>query len=130
LAPLVTLDVNRMIKLKPKDKIKLYGGYDMNPPWLKDRECHFATVLRFIDNKIEKRKNDERLSAVIEFDNEFEFNGLKGKFGIIMGRWEGQKWETKGVVHVYLLEYEIMAKDEMTQENSRWVESHASYETI
>ena len=122
--------VSRMKKLKPKDKIKLYGGYDMDPPWLKDRDYHYATVLRFIDNKIEKRKNDERLSAVIEFDNDFEFKGFKGKFGVIMGRLEGQQWETKGTVHVYLLLSEIMKQEEMTEENSRWVESHASYEKM
>jgi hypothetical protein len=102
----------------------------MYPPLLKDRQCHYATVLRFIDNRIEKRKNDERLSAIIEFDDEFEFKGLKGKFGAITGRWEGQQWETKGVVHVYLLEKEIFEINEMTTDNSRWVESHASYEKL
>ena len=102
----------------------------MEPAWLKGQECHFATVLRFIDNKIPKRKNDERLSAVIEFDDELEFKGLKGKFGLIMGRWEGQKWETKGIVHVHLLDHEIIDQEEMTKENSRWIESHASYEKI
>jgi hypothetical protein len=57
-----------MNKLKPGDRIKLFGGYDMDPRWLKDRDCYYATVLKFFDNKIEKRKGDERLSAVIEFD--------------------------------------------------------------
>jgi len=102
----------------------------MDPPWLKDRQCYFATVLRFTDNKIEDRTNDERLSVVIEFDHDFQFKGLKGKFGLILGRWKGQQWETEGVVHVYLLDAEIMKQEEMTRENSRWVESHASYERI
>ena len=59
-----------MKKLLPGDKIKLFGGYDMAlPPWLKDHEYYLATVLRFIDNKTEGRKDDERLSAFIEFSD-------------------------------------------------------------
>ena len=119
-----------MQKLKPGDRIRLFDGYDMDPPWLKNRECYCATVLRFIDNKIEKRSGDEGLSAVIEFDDEFEFKGFKGKFGILLGRWEGQLWEAKGVVHVYLLAVEIKQQEEMTRENSYHIESHASYEKL
>ena len=102
----------------------------MDPPWLKDHDCYYAKVLRFFDNQIEKRTGDERLSAVIEFDEEIEFEGLRGMFGVILGRWEGQKWKTSGVVHVYLVGKEISEATEMTKENSRWMESHASYEKI
>jgi len=102
----------------------------MDPPWLKGRDCHYARILRFIDSRIEGRTGDERLSAVIEFDEEIELKGLRGKFGVILGRWEGQEWEATGVVHVDLLEVEISEVSEMTRENSRWVESHASYERI
>ena len=119
-----------MEKLKPGDRIRLFGGYDMDPHWLKNREYYFATILRFIDNTIEKRATDERLSAVIEFDDELEVKGLKGKFGILLGRWEGQLWEAKGVVHVYLLAAEIKQQEEMARQNSRHVESHASYEKL
>ena len=121
---------SRTNKLKPGDRIKLFGGYDMDPPWLKGRDCHYARILRFIDSRIEGRTGDERLSAVIEFDEEIELKGLRGKFGVILGRWEGQEWEATGVVHVDLLEVEISEVSEMTRENSRWVESHASYERI
>jgi len=124
------LEEAHMQKLRPGDRIKLFGGYDMFPPWLKARECYFAKVLRFIDNKIERRKDDSQLSVIIEFDDELELKGLKGKFGLLLGRWEGQLWETKGVVHVYLLDSGIMRQEEMTRDNSRWVESHASYEKI
>jgi len=119
-----------MHELKPGDRIRLFGGYDMDPHWLKNRGCHFATILRFIDNNIAKRSHDERLSAVIEFDDGFECKGFKGKFGILLGRWEGQLWEAKGVVHVYLLAAEIKQQEEMTRENSCHIESHASYEKL
>jgi hypothetical protein len=119
-----------MNKLKPGDRIKLFGGYDMDPRWLKDRDCYYATVLKFFDNKIEKRKGDERLSAVIEFDDLVTFEGLQGKYGVILGRWEGQLWERKGVVHVHLIDREVSDSSEITKDNSRWMESHASYECI
>ena len=85
-----------MNKLQPGDRIRLFGGYDMVPLWLRDRDCYSATVLKFFDNRIEKRKGDERLSAVIEFDDPVSFEGLQGKFGVITGRWEGQLWEKQG----------------------------------
>jgi hypothetical protein len=119
-----------MNKLRPGDRIRLFGGYDMVPLWLRDRDCYSATVLKFFDNRIEKRKGDERLSAVIEFDDPVSFEGLQGKFDVITGRWEGQLWEKQGVVHVYLTEREISEPSELDNANSRWMESHASYECI
>jgi len=102
----------------------------MDPPWLREHDSFHATVLKFFDNEIENRKGDERLSAVIQFDDPVTFDGLEGKYGVILGRWEGQKWEKKGVVHVHLLDREISGPSEITKDNSRWMESHASYECI
>jgi len=102
----------------------------MDPPWLREHDSFHATVLKFFDNNIENRKGDERLSAVIEFDDPLSFDGLEGKYGVILGRWEGQKWEKKGVVHVHLLDREISGPSEITKDNSRWMESHASYECV
>lgn len=119
-----------MERLKPGQRIKLFDGYDMDPPWLKGRDCYYAEVIRFFDNRIEKRTGDERLSAVIQFDDEIEFEGLTGTYGVITGRWEGQRWKTSGVVHVYLLKSEIHDASEITADNSCWMESHASYEKV
>jgi hypothetical protein len=119
-----------MNRLEPGNRIKLFGGYDMDPPWLREHDSFHATVLKFFDNEIENRKGDERLSAVIQFDDPVTFDGLEGKYGVILGRWEGQKWEKKGVVHVHLLDREISGPSEITKDNSRWMESHASYECI
>jgi hypothetical protein len=117
-------------RLEPGDRIRLFGGYDMEPRWLGDRDCYYATVLGFFDNRIEKRTGDERLSAAIEFDQPLSFEGLEAKFGVILGRWEGQRWERKGVVHVCLVEREISDSSQITKDNSRWMESHASYECL
>ncbi len=119
-----------MNRLQAGDRIKLFGGYDMYPLWLQDRTHYFATVLGFFDNEIEGRDGDLRLSATIEFEEEIEFKGLTGKFGFIMGRWEGQQWLRTGVVHVHLSSIKIVKAGQITEENSRWMESHASYEAV
>jgi hypothetical protein len=119
-----------MDRLQVDDRIKLFGGYEMYPLWLRDKTHHFATVLGFFDNQIEGRDGDERLSATIKFDEELEFEGLTGKFGFIMGRWVGQKWLRSGVVHVHLSNIKVVEVKQATEENSRWMESHASYEAV
>ena len=119
-----------MDKLKVGDRIKLSGGYDMKPPWLKGGTGYFASVTGLFDNGIEKRKGDERLSASIEFEDEMEHKGLKGKYGFILGRWEGQEWETSGTVHCYITTIPVTKAGDITQDNSVWAESHAHYERI
>lgn len=119
-----------MERLQVGDRIKLFGGYEMYPLWMRDKEYYFATVLGLFDNEIEGRVGDERLSATIEFDEEIEFEGLKGKYGYIMGRWEKQQWLRSGTVHVHLTDVRIDEAAQITKENSRWMESHARYEVV
>lgn len=117
-----------MKRLKVGDRIKLSGGYDMDPPWLKGGNGYYAKVTGFFDNGIEKRKGDERLSASIEFEEELEFKGFCGLYGFMLGRWEGQKWETSGTVHVHISNEPINNSSDITKSNSIWAESHAHYE--
>jgi hypothetical protein len=119
-----------MDRLQVGDRIRLFGGYDPYPRWLPDKDHHFATVLGFIDNEIKGRVDDERLSAIIEFDEELEFEGLTGRFGYIMGRWEKQQWLRSRIVHVHLTDIKIVEAKQITEDNSRWMESHACYETV
>lgn len=119
-----------MERLQVGDRIKLFGGYDIFPRWLRNRNHYFATVLGFFDNQIKGRVGDERLSASIEFEEELEFEGLTGRFGYIMGRWENQQWLRSGIVHVYLTDIKIVESTQITEENSRWMESHTRYEAV
>jgi hypothetical protein len=116
-----------MKRLKVGDRIKLSGGYDMNPPWLKGGSGYLAG---FFDNDIGKRKGDERLSASIEFETEMEHQGFKGKYGFILGRWESQEWETSGTVHCHIATIPITKSQDITENNSVWAESHAHYEVV
>jgi hypothetical protein len=119
-----------MKKLKIGDRIKLYGGYDMDPPWVKDGDGYYARIVSFFDNEIEGREDDSRISAAIEFDEELEIKNFKSRFGFILCRWEGQEWDTEGVVHVHLSNKPVTAASDISGKTSIWVESHASYKKV
>jgi len=102
----------------------------MDPAWLKGGSGYFAKVTGFFDNGIEQRKGDERLSASIEFETAMEHNGLRGKYGFITGRWEGQGWEVSGTVHCHVTTIPISDAGDITRDNSVWAESHAHYERV
>jgi hypothetical protein len=108
-------------KLKVGDRIRLFGGYDMKPTWLKGGDGYNARVLSFFDNEIGGRDGDSALSALIEFEEEIESEGFLGKFGFITGRWEGQTWETEGAVHVNICKRKIQTAAEIETLNSCWV---------
>jgi hypothetical protein len=111
------------------DKIKLSGGYDMDPPWLLGHpDGYTACVLRFIDCEIKGRNGDERRSAVVLFDQELEFSGLRSRFGYLLLRYVGQKWsDSEHGVHVHLAKDEPIDRIDHSKGTSRWLESHASY---
>ena len=119
-----------MKRLQVGDRIKVSGGYDMDPPWLKGGSGYYATIIGFFDTMIEKRKGDERLSVSLEFEEEVEHKGFSGKYGFMLGRWEGQRWETTGTVHVHISNVPIHNASDITEENSIWAESHAQYKQV
>lgn len=116
-----------MDRLNINDRIKLSGGYDQVPAWLKGGNGYYATVTGFFDNGIEEREGDERLSVSIEFDEELENKGLIGKYGYLLSRWKDNVWTTTGTAHLYLTSIHINKSTDITKENSVWVESHADY---
>jgi hypothetical protein len=112
------------------DQIRLSGGNDMNPQWLQGRKEHYARVIAFLPTNSKKRSSPERFSALIEFDEFIEFEGMTGKFGVLDFRYVEQVWENTGPVHVFLLKEKINSIDERTRESSRWMESHATYDVV
>ena len=122
-------NVRPFAMLQPGDKIELGGGYDFDPAWLKGRpNGYHAKVLRFIDGGDAKRTGDGKLAAVVMFDEELEFGGLRSQFGFLLLRYVGQKWsDSEHGVHVHLTKYEPIEKIDHNKETSNWLESHASY---
>jgi hypothetical protein len=116
--------------MKAGDRVRLSGGYHMEPQWLQGGNGYLATVLGFLENEIEGRHTDGQLSALIEFDQALEFESLIGKYGLLDLRYVDQTWERSGPTHVYLLTKPISSIVEKTSESSRWMESHAFYEIV
>ena len=108
--------------------MRLFGGYESTPAWLGRRDEYYAVVLDFFDNEIEGRTGDERLSASIEFDEELESDGVRGRFGYLTGRWSGQTWEAEGVAHLNLCDRDVRSASDVESARTAWLESHASYE--
>jgi hypothetical protein len=119
----------RIIAMNIGDKLRLSGGYDMNPRWLQARNEYYATVVAFLENN-KKSSSTEKLSALIEFDEFVTFEGMTGKFGLLDLRYVGQAWENSGSVHVFLLKEKINSIQARNEETSRWMESHATYEVV
>ena len=118
-------------RLKVGDRIKVSGGYDMDPPWLKGGSGYIAVVTGFFDNNIEKREGDSAISASIEFENEVEYKGINGKYGFLLGRYEGQTWDAENHgEHVHISSVPINSNTDIKEELSVWAESHASYKII
>ena len=116
--------------MKIGDRIRLFGGYDMEPQWLQGRNEYFANVLSYLDNNDERRSVAGQVSALIEFDESIEFAGISGKYGLVDLRYSNQSWENSGPVHVTLLKDKIDTINEKIKESSRWMESHAFYEVV
>jgi hypothetical protein len=102
----------------------------MYPQWLQGRNEYYARVVALLENDDKKRSSAEKLSALIEFDESIDFEGIAGKFGLLDLRYVDQTWENTGPVHVFLLREKISSVQERTQESSRWMESHATYEVL
>ena len=119
----------RQPDMPPGTRLRLSGGYDMEPAWLKGRQSYHATLLGFLDNKA-RDNPDESRSALIEFYEELRFEGLRGTHGVLSLRYVGQQWMPNGTVHAYLLRDKIESIDQMDEATSRHMESHASYEVL
>lgn len=67
------------------DRVRLSGGYDMEPKWLDEKQERTGGVVRFIpgQNKVE--------AAVVELDSPMSFEGLTGKTLVLELRYTGSQ---------------------------------------
>lgn len=117
-----------MPRLKIGDRIRITGGYDMNPPWLNGGSGYDGVVTGFFENEIQKRHGDSAISVAIEFDNEIECKGVKAKYGYLLTRYADQIWESENHgIHVYLSKLPISNSADILSKDLIWAESHAGY---
>ena len=109
--------------LKVGDKVRLSGGYDMEPKWLAGENCYTGTVTvtEFILGQ------NKSPAAVVKLDHEITFDDTIGSIVILELRYEGAKWKKSETVHVELCNFVPEAATWKSRKQGKWVESHASY---
>jgi hypothetical protein len=61
------------MKINVGDRVKLLGGYHMEPKWLHGGDGYPVIIIDFLENS----------AALIEFEEEIEFDGFTGKYGLL-----------------------------------------------
>jgi len=111
-------------RLKLGDRVKLYGGYDMEPRWLCGKAAHFGTVSSFIPGQ------EKEQAVVIKLDAPITVDDVKGDIVVLELRYVGATWKKHETVHIELCDFEPEPKTWSERRQGKWVESHASYERI
>jgi hypothetical protein len=115
-----------MRKIEIGDTIKISGGYDYDPLFLKDpsNKKRIGKVIKFIPGQ-----NKER-AAIIKLNFPITAKGVTGDILVLELRYVGQTWETEGPVHIELCDFMPEDKSWKQRKQGEWIESHASLEII
>jgi hypothetical protein len=103
------------------DRLRLYGGYDMEPRWLNGKETLTGKCVAFIKGQ------NKQPAAVVELDEPISFDDITGKTVVLELRYVGASWTKSEVVHVELCDFIPEDKAWKDRAQGVWVESHASY---
>ena len=106
------------------DRIRIRGGYDMEPKWLCGQSEHFGIAKEFIPG------GNSSKSLVIKLDGPISFEGTTGKHIVLSLRYVGAKWKASEVVHIELCDFAPESKPWEQRQQGKWVESHASYKRV
>ena len=107
-------------RLRIGNRVRLAGGYDMEPRWLDGREACFGECIGFIP------RENGRTAAVIHLDEPLIFDSMTGSYVVLRLRYVGARWSKHETVHV-----ELFTEPPSTLQDPAvrglWVESHANY---
>ncbi len=108
------------------NRIELFGGYDMDPLYLKTPPNNKRTgvVLKFIKGQ------NENPAAVIQLDQKISGQKITGDIVILETRYVGQTWEKPDPVHIELCDFIPEDKAWKDRKQGEWVEAAASYKII
>jgi hypothetical protein len=110
--------------LQAGDRVRLSGGYDMDPAWLSGRRSIHGTVVRFIPGQ------NATTAALIKLDAPIVVSEVKGDMVVLQLRYAGASWGTNETVHVELCDFTPEPVRWQARRKGEWVESHATYERI
>jgi hypothetical protein len=111
-----------MNTLTAGDRVRLFGGYDMQPTWLGDADHYMGTVESFIPGQ------NESPAAIVRLDRPITVEGVSGEVVVLELRYVGSEWSEGGTVHVELCDFVPEPKSWPQRRQGKWVESNASYE--
>ncbi|MBF6024005.1 hypothetical protein [Lysobacter niastensis] len=107
-------------RLRVGDRVRLEGGYDMEPRWLNGQSAYFGLCVDFIPG------DAGRPAAVVQLEKAITFDGAQGNFLVLRLRYVGARWAKREVVHLELFS---SPPNSLQDPSTRglWIESHASY---
>jgi hypothetical protein len=107
-------------RLQPGDRVKLFGGYDMDPEWLCGKNEHTGTLIRFMPGQ------NPKPAAVVRLDAPLTVQGVTGEFLVLELRFVGARWKDGETVHVELCDFDPEPITWKDRRRGKWVEAHAS----
>ena len=112
--------------LAPGQRVRVFGGYDTNPAWLKDDpDGYEGVVAEFIPGR------NELPAVVVDLVVPLFAGGIEGGIVVLEQAWEGIPWgQTSPRVHVELCDFKPEHKRWQDRRRGAWIESHATFEVV
>jgi hypothetical protein len=106
-------------ELQVGDRIRLSGGYDVEPKFLQGKAELLGTLSKFIPGQ------NENTAAVVELDSSISVDGVTGNTLVLELRYKGASWRRTNTVHIELCDFDPETKAWQHRKQGRWIESHA-----
>lgn len=111
-------------RLREGDRIRLYGGYNVEPKWLGGKKACFGRCLGFIAGQ------GKQPAALVELDEALTFDSTSGKYVVLELRYTGSRWGKRENVHIELCNFVPEDRAWKDRKRGEWIESHASYQVV
>ncbi len=105
-------------------RVRLSGGYEIEPTWLGGNTEVFGQVASFIPGHGAKK------AAVVKLEQSLHCEGITGDIVVLELRFRGAKWASTETVHVELCDFVPEAQAWQNRRQGKWVESHATYKAV
>ena len=107
-------------RLRVNDRVRLEGGYDMEPKWLNGQSGYSGKCIGFIPGE------NGQSAAVIQLDEPLIFDSVTGAYVVLLLRYVGARWAKQETVHLELFTMPPSSLQD-TSSRGKWIESHATY---
>ena len=104
--------------------VKLWGGYDYEPEWIKGKEFISGRVHGFIPSQ------NSSPAMVVALDAPLTSKGTTGDIVILELRFVGAQWKGEQTVHIELCDFIPENKSWKNRRQGTWIESHASVDVL